>query len=797
LFISKETIDKYFKCTINSESGTKLYDLCLKYINNSFSGCSKIEIEYLTSQKSIVNTLMEYPAINTFVFCVLYNRLSPFSKRKDKDGFNPILRTEEIWAFTKEYVTGLHELAKNIVEHSDTHQGMITVRVYEDKDIKEREYFDTVLETHVFDYGDIGIVEKLKNDTEKLIGLGEIYYEDYRILCNSFKMKDYIKPKVINKLQQQLYRDLAHYGLMKFYNLIENNEGIVVSSTNGQNGERDNYYSPDRFKLNTISIGTSYYFELPFKADLFKVKDYVGKSIDMQGSTNTISGLSELMNFLVINDKNELNIDNLSDAKVLLDYKPIIDINNRNDEAVFFSCFKVLKDNKSVKYLAVDFKNISISSSSLLRLLAHISSNYTQSVIVYNLYYNLYYEMLGDNERYLQALCYVNTEMPYWYQDKCIVIYSLFKDVEFNFADILYGSSKAEFTAINYCVSHTFPNANSIINEDGFDAKDFEVPNCLKPIFYKSSLLPFDLLLSNEENKTIFQSNLELLLGQELTVSNQNRINDLSTADRLKSYIKTLDGYKICNTHFRIGSKIHSSDFYYAKRLFQNSYYTARIAIMLSIQIKEKLDDKKIELTLVGYEMYSELLLSLTKKFLNDFGYININHIVTIDHDGQISHLPKNAKVHSMVIIVVPIASTGSTALKIYDYLRNNKHIIFPLPHYNVLLALDNNAGIFKVENRTQTSLVTLKTKWYSPASCELCFNDELSKPIYETDKSSLTPTLIFDLPSAKKILNDDLIVKFDEVIFENALLYRKAKRNDEHFLFSTVTDILIENNKR
>ena len=53
---------------------------------------------------------------------------------------------------------GLHELAKNIVEHSDTKQGMITIRVYEDKEIQDREYSDKVLETHVFDYGDIGIV---------------------------------------------------------------------------------------------------------------------------------------------------------------------------------------------------------------------------------------------------------------------------------------------------------------------------------------------------------------------------------------------------------------------------------------------------------------------------------------------------------------------------------------------------------------------------------------------------------------------------------------------------------------
>src|SRR5687767_3720290 len=94
---------------------------------------------------------------------------------------------------------------------------------------------------------------------------------------------------------------------------------------------------------------------------------------------------------------------------------------------------------------------------------------------------------------------------------------------------------------------------------------------------------------------------------------------------QLKKYVQALDGYKISDTHFKIGAKIHSRDFYYAKRLFQNSYYTARIAMLLAIKISDKLDNKQLSLTLVGYEMYSELLLSLIKKFLNDFGYKEIN----------------------------------------------------------------------------------------------------------------------------------------------------------------------------
>ena len=72
----------------------------------------------------------------------------------------------------------------------------------------------------------------------------------------------------------------------------------------------------------------------------------------------------------------------------------------------------------------------------------------------------------------------------------------------------------------------------------------------------------------------------------------------MSKIEQLKNYIQSLDGYKISDTHFKIGAKIHSKDFYYAKRLFQNSYYTARIAMLLAIRIKDKLNNKQLSITI-------------------------------------------------------------------------------------------------------------------------------------------------------------------------------------------------------
>lgn len=275
----------------------------------------------------------------------------------------------------------------------------------------------------------------------------------------------------------------------------------------------------------------------------------------------------------------------------------------------------------------------------------------------------------------------------------------------------------------------------------------------------------------------------------------------------IKEKIFNIDGFKISNTHFKIGAKIHASEFFYAKRLFQNSYYTARIAILLAIQIKKELSDQNESLTLIGYEYYSELLLSLIKKFLSDFGYKDVNHFLVIDLDEKVKIHPPNFQLLDNAVIIVPIASTGSTAKKIEEYIKSINKVEktrFFNKHFNVILANDTDDSFKDVNSHTsaQHSFIQLNVNWENPSNCKWCFNDSVSRPLFGTDKSSLTPTLIFDLPSGK-IKNqvdvedekDNLSINFDDVIFDGALIYRKAVRNNEHFLFSTNTEILLVKN--
>lgn len=264
----------------------------------------------------------------------------------------------------------------------------------------------------------------------------------------------------------------------------------------------------------------------------------------------------------------------------------------------------------------------------------------------------------------------------------------------------------------------------------------------------------------------------------------------------LIEYISGLDGYKMSETHFKIGAKVHTSDFFYAKRLFQNSYYTARIALLLAIKIKDEIKIKTTPITLIGYELYSELLLSLVEKFLKEYGVKSINHFVATDTDSKIKFIPNykelNTELKDRIIIIVPISSTGSTSDKIKEEIKTKKKDLTEeaFKSYTVIKAFDRN---FPTTNNK--GIIELQTTWKNPIKCPWCFNNEESRPIFETDKSSLIPTLIFDLPTAKEVSADSITTGFGDVNFDDAILYRKVKRNKEHFLYSSITSVLINNN--
>jgi hypothetical protein len=297
-----------------------------------------------------------------------------------------------------------------------------------------------------------------------------------------------------------------------------------------------------------------------------------------------------------------------------------------------------------------------------------------------------------------------------------------------------------------------------------------------------------DVVLTNGTNISIFEHHALERLQTELA----SRLPDIQAEASAPS------GFKISESHIRIGSKIHISNFYFAKRFFQSSYYARRFAhlitkTILDVHIPKIANqstanqdvDSQVGITLFGYGLYSEMMVSTVRDLLASFnlGY-PINHDLISDEEA-LERIRPFEPVYRYTILIVPIASTFSTSLKIENYLMNTIAWQTVLePHLNVINVYDDSKKedpetISDIEKkfswekissdhrsvylRGETSNLQLKnqryflrlpTKWHDVKSCELCFSDPPTNevPLFVTDKTSVTPILILDMPRGRSL---------------------------------------------
>ena len=255
-------------------------------------------------------------------------------------------------------------------------------------------------------------------------------------------------------------------------------------------------------------------------------------------------------------------------------------------------------------------------------------------------------------------------------------------------------------------------------------------------------------------------------------------------------------GYKLRNAHFENGRNLHSNQYYFAKKYFQNTKNCAAIASLLF----SKLEDLKFpeSTTLIGLQNYTGLFLNKTIELTRKYNYAIVEQI---EETFIWQHLPKKLK--DNLVIVLPITCTCSTYIKLrkflIDYLKRNEkfnHIKVNDNFINVFLILDeslkpfeektieikqlkdsNNEineineklfNIYSAFNWTEINqntilfnnknaatyvanpLIRLYSEMYLPESCPLCFLDE--KPIFSIHDNYETPNLIFGFNNFKLI---------------------------------------------
>lgn len=310
-----------------------------------------------------------------------------------------------------------------------------------------------------------------------------------------------------------------------------------------------------------------------------------------------------------------------------------------------------------------------------------------------------------------------------------------------------------------------------------------------------------------------------------------------------KELLRKLPGYKFLDSHFKVGSKIHVSDFYYAKKIFQNSTFAIRFSFILARDIEKIIKKTGIEaikkngLSLIGYGQYSDLLLSFTKKILfKRVGLKNDNLNYNVLTDSEEMKFTKKQSLHSYIIIITPVATTFSTSVKIerkiLDYQqKRNLDVEILSPRLNILVISDLKSQNPRKETELEASFgwanknmlqgtldiyrhfdnkgstieqsfyYNLLSDWQEVEECKYCYpkdsyNQELpllERPLFEADKNPFLPPPNFGIPRGRQINSDDISRSF--ILTPDMLYFGHHYRNDNHFSYSLDTERFLEKN--
>ncbi len=323
------------------------------------------------------------------------------------------------------------------------------------------------------------------------------------------------------------------------------------------------------------------------------------------------------------------------------------------------------------------------------------------------------------------------------------------------------------------------------------------------------SIVPFDMLEYDTGKKTLFEKSLRSTLEQNVQ------------SEKF--------GCKIEGLHVRIGSKIHIRTFYEAELLFHNNYYTSRFAYWLFKELmNNKGMDKEKPFILVGYENYSEMLLS---ELCNMFASSNIETEYLIYEQKSVGKFRGRidfvkCKDHQYVIIV-PINSTMTTHIKVSGFLertiretlekeKDKKYTDYHLStvlNYGIILISDKkgkkenpywiksdeeeNVIISKIHQEKMKFYTEVASEWTHPLTCKACFpeNDYTKEePLVETSKASVVPMHAIGIRK-KDVDRNNLDVSEPEMEklkeLSKFLIYDHVERNGNHFSYYFTTEKL------
>lgn len=783
----------------------------LKKYSPMLHGCLNLlkESHYLFQDKNvslIVKLLYSGNVLSFLLFAYSIKAL---------DEENVAASTIELYFYRmKEYAMGCEQLVENVIHHSMTGCGAISIRLHE----RETQYLTTRygldkkntphLEVLITDYagintsGNIADNFRLHLDEETKIDF------EYLLPINFLIKEAEIGSECVKRAFIKYYKNFEHIGkhigLKVFRSIVERYKGIFGFYSHRSHilNEGENYRFLELESVNSgiqCIPGTGYTILFPLHK---MVQDITRAEIGIDDNIHLEDNIEYFINgYKCVNDKLESNMFTFSNQK---EKENMIYLLSQRFNKNRFDI-----ENKS-KIIYISAKGLNDEYAEYIAKSLLMAGN-DNSIPDY-----VFYDCSKGFEKTFQntmRIYYGMKDLAYLYKEKEFTI-ALYTErpiessffIPGNIYKTIWVNRKNSYAGVGLSGAEWIPL--HMDNEKNIKNGGTDIP-------------PYDILCGLDETyegRTIFE---------------QYTLQVLNTDIQESSF-----GCKISNTHMRLGSTIHIDNFYEAELLFNNRLFASRFAYLLVKKMYDEEELKELDhITLYSYALYSENLIveiiNLLEKLYpqkdvdyailereaehRDFTHIDrIRYSTSFNSKSEQQEYFKNRK----LVCIVPINSTLKTHEKLINlFCEDNegfqrRNIV---SNYALILVgseKENKYWTIDEKNRTFSKIsldiepipnycVLVKVKYFEALGCELCFpkNPLDEVPIVEVNAASTIPNQSFGLhrnTPCREEFSYEIIRREEEKLFvlKDSLIYSHIQRGENHYLYYFKTDELFLKNK-
>ncbi|MDE6626397.1 MAG: hypothetical protein K2K56_08505, partial [Lachnospiraceae bacterium] len=599
----KEGIMNYYK---NATPEDILLDMCIHYYTNGPQEYNKMKTSFFYSEK-FMKLVQGMSLLGFLIMCSFEYFLFVYYQKQNEEIRLSKSELQRKINLSTSIASGLLQIIENVVMHAERKEGYFSFRIYDIDSLSNaytpyinslKKFQDTMfMEIKICDLeldnskGGSGclIVKKFLNGLDERIQAGEEYLQLVRNNLQNMSIRDFfiINEEISNmkSVWKQYYQYpqnwMLHYGLRLYAKIIETLNGFFrVNSQYGWDSipEEQYYTTIDNDSIDESFLpGTQYNIVIPYIPE-----QYEQTHIGIDSNINYDKMLYEMLNGNII-EKTVSLLDVLQKDKETWEGTLLYNLCECSEktESVILNHSDKSKCINYLKNLIATYIEESEQNSEKINIpiwdMRGIEENIVQELFskaiwesAINCKLNGGYRCVIKNCSYQMMLNIVNVIAVFFGLNSSYVlkhpveIYICGIDYDDDF--LISGSSYVQICTRAYKYAASRGQFSEILS---YLFIDLTGDNYVKEeIEYDEvEMIPFDLLIKDGEESRFI------------------KLVEKTLENKITSFVY---GCKLENIHVRIGSKIHVGNFYEAELLFQDSYFSKRMAYLVAEDIMNK-----------------------------------------------------------------------------------------------------------------------------------------------------------------------------------------------------------------